>query len=486
MIRCPGFCALVSLVLVVPAGRASAAARAAEGRHPVTASGSGDAAADPGEPQGGDIVGIEHPHHRRERREADERPPTAGEKAAADQEQYDSRRIQVFLVPIGDAASLAAGKAQVALEGEVSKLPGFHPVDLVKELAVPPSERDQRQLAEALRVESDGNQQLAQHAYDEAANRYRKAVRLLAKSGNALTAATWADAWTRVAIALRLTGEDAGSKDAFRRAARADLANVVDGRRIDPRLGAGLDSARDEVRRGPDGALSVVTSPPGARVFLGGVYKGSTPLTIEHVAAGQNFVRLDRPGAIAVVRLVDVKDADDTPLRVPMQFTQEAQRLQQTLVQVPDALSHEAGIPDMLKALGRRFRLERAVFATVEMVRTGTAQLRMVVVDFDRQTRLADEKQTFNVDAESGVDAAMSRWARHVLDDADHSRNRAASDPLDRFDGTEGWYKSKPPPRQDDDPDAPAWDQHHYKPAPVLKPGKGADPLDSENGTDDW
>ncbi len=469
--RSATFIALASLVLVGPAGLAL---------RPVVSSDSTSPPSADDVQQGGDIVQVKIP-----RRRAAPLATAPGESAGERQEAYGSRRIQVFLVPIGESAGLAAGQAQAALEREVDELPGYHPVDLVKELAVPPTERDRHRLAQALDVERDGDHQIAQHAYDEAVSRYQKAIRLLEHTGNALTAAVWADAWTRLAVALTLDGESRGAQQSFEMAARADLAGAVDGRRIDPRLGAGLDQARGAIAKGADGALSILTTPPGARVFLGGVYKGTTPLTIQNVAAGENFVRLDRPGALVEVRVVDVKPADDTPLRVAMRFTPEAQALQRTLVRVPRALEDQSGIPDMLQALGDRFRLQRAVFATVQMTGVETARVRMVVVDYDRRARLADETKKFAIHRDGTAEPVIARWARAVLDRAGHSRNRASSDPLDTFNGTEGWYDHARRHGKKD-PDAPAWDQHHYKPTNVLKPGKGSDPLNSENGTEDW
>lgn len=509
MLRCPTCALLVVLLALSGPARAdeeqAPAPDRSSGRRPVKAPvDEPPPAAEPAvspapeavEAESGEIVKIKRKKkHKKDPDDAaaadaavvDARP---AKRKGGDGQQFGSRRIQVFLVPVGEAASLAAGPAQLALEGEVGKLPGYKPVDLVEELAVPPPPRDAAKMEEARRVLGDGNKQILSHQYEEAASRFRKAIQTMEAANFALESAEYADAYARYGIALQLSGEDEASKDALRMAARLDLANAVDGRQVDRKNGGALDVAREEVAQGPVGALSVVTQPGGARVFLGGVYRGTSPLTIDRAPVGPNYVRLDRPGAFPVVSVVEVKEAFDTPLKVRMKFTPEAQELQKTLIQVPRALSHEAGVPDMLKALGVRFQLERAIFATVEMVRTNHAEVRLCVFDFPKETRLVDEKQEFQVDVEGGLEDAIAKWARGVFDRADKSRNRAASDPLDRSDGTEDWYSTRAAPAKDDakaDPDAPEWERSQYKPSSAKKEGvKSKDPLDHKNGTEDW
>ena len=278
-------------------------------------------------------------------------------------------------------------------------------------------------------------------------------------------------------------------------AARADLAGQVDGAQIDRKVGSQLAVARDEVSSGGTGALSVVTSIPGARVFLGGVYTGTTPLTIDRAPAGLNFVRLDRPGAFPVVRVVEVKEAYDTPLKVRLKFTPEALELQRTLQQVPRALERTENVPDMVTGLGSRFRLERAVVSTVEMERTNLAKVRVAVFDIPRLARLSDETSTFAVDVEGGLEDAVAKWARMVFDKADGARDRTAEDPLDRSDGTEDWYTGattrqksiKARLQGEDDENVPEWERSNYRPESYRNDEvESADPLDHSDGTEDW
>lgn len=426
------------------------------------------------------------------------RPATTTSAAAAapsEGGQYGSRRIQVFLVPVGETAALAAGPTQLGLESEVARLPGFVPVDLVQELAVPPPAEERALVEEARQVVAAGNELVRTHQYEEAANRFRHAIRLLERAGTALDAAEYAEAIARLGAALLVAGEDAPAREALQMAARIDQQDRIDVRQLDPRAARALDEARAQVAGGPSGALSVVTSPPGARVFLGGAYRGTTPLTIDRVAAGVNFLLVDRPGAFPIVQLVDVKPANDTPVRLRLTFTPETLRLQQTLTQVPRELSRGDGVPDMVAALGRRFRLERAVVSTVEMRRTNLATVRLCVFDFPRGTRLVDETESFPLDVEGGLDKAVAMWARLVFDKAEGSRNRSAADPLDRTDGTEAWYSTttvrsktvQASDASDDDADVPEWERSTYEPKPARKKGvRSADPLNHFDGTEDW
>lgn len=440
-------------------------------------------------------VELARPARRRPRDRA--RPATQpASPATAPEDAFGSRRIQVFLVPIGSTATLAAGSVQTALEAEVRRLPGFRPVDLVEALAVPPAPQDAKSMERARQAIADGNAVLLGHDYAEAANRYKHAIRLMEEANDALDAWSYADAFARLAVAFTLSGEEAKGNECFLMAARADLAGQVVGSQIDRKVGSRLDGARGEVANGPTGALSVLTSIPGARVFLGGVYKGTTPLTIDSAPAGLNYVRLDRPGAFPVVRIVDVKEAFDTPLKVKLNFTPEALELQRTLQQVPRSLGSGLTVPDMVTGLGTRFRLERAVVSTVEMAETNVASVRVAVFDLPRQARLVDETAKFALDIEGGLEEAVRKWVRMVFDKGDGARDRSANDPLDRSDGTESWYTAtesrsktlKARAQEDeDDENLPEWERSNYQPRSYRARGsESADPLDHGDGTEDW
>lgn len=422
--------------------------------------------------------------------------PTAEKANAVPEDSFGSRRIQVFLVPMGSTATLAAGAVQTALESEVRRLPGFTPVDLVEALAVPPKAADAQNMARARQSVASGDKLMVDHDYSEAVERYKRAIRLMDESNEALDNWSYADAFARLGVAFTLSGEERKGHECFLMAARSDLLDQIDGTKIDGKVGARLGTARAEVAAGGTGALSVLTSIPGARVFLGGVYKGTTPVTIDRAPVGLNHVRLDRPGAFPVVRIVEVKEAFDTPLKVKLTFTPEALELQRTLQQVPRSLERAVGIPDMITGLGTRFRLERAVVSTVQMAQTNIAKIRVAVFDMPRQDRLVDETVSLAVDIEGGLEDAVRKWVRTVFDKADGARDRSAVDPLDRTDGTEEWYTGSERRKKsldarkaadDDDENTPAWERSDYKPESYRsKSTVSSDPLDHNDGTEDW
>lgn len=425
-----------------------------------------------------------------------EKPARASKGGGKDDAAFGTRRLQLFLVPVGSAATLAGGPVQAAFEEEIRRQPGFSPVDLVEALSVPPSAEDARKADEARRAVTDGNKQMLSHEYGEAANRFRRAVRLLESANDALDAWQYADAWARLGVALKLAGEDEAAREALRMAARADLSNQVDARQIDRNAGSALDGAREDVAGGETGSLSIVTSTPGARVFLGGVFRGVTPVTIDRVPVGLNLLRIDGAGLFPVVKLVEAKPADDIPVKVKVKFTPEALELQKTVTQLPRALGRSEGVPDMVAALGRRFKLERSVVATIEMAKTNVARVHACIFDFPRQARLADETADFNIDLEGGLEAAVGKWAAMVFDKSEGSRNRAAPDPLDRNDGTEAWYSTSTTrtktikARVEEEPveeEKPEWERSNYKPETYRKKSEGSkDPLDHSDGTEGW
>lgn len=406
----------------------------------------------------------------------------------------DGRRIQLFLIPVGENATREIGAAQLALEGEVNRIPGFQPLDLVEELAGPLPPATLSKLEEARHAAQDGRAQLVASQYLEATNRFGHAVEAMRECTAAVTPTELAEVMVRQAVGYLYSGDDEKARAVLRAAARIDLAVRVDGAKVDSILGTELEKARKEIAKGPTGSLTVVTTPPGSRVFVGGVYRGTTPVTVEGLPAGDNFVRIDRPGAQIRAQLAEVKSGADVTLREKMAFTSEATELQNELHQLPAALDREKGVPDLVRALGRRFRLTRVVIATLQKARSERSSVRVAVFDLSRETRLADERGIFTSEPDALRDAATT-WVRGVFDRADRSRDRAAADPLNRSDGTEDWYanKYKPKPGEEKKDSEAAVEPSTVQPAtdapaPEKKKKKksGKTSLDAEDGTGDW
>lgn len=427
-------------------------------------------------------------------------------EAAPDTVPVDStKHIQLFLIPLGEDTAPLLTPAQAALEGEVNNVKGFEPLDLVEALEPPPPADVAAKMTEARHSLQDGNQLLQSQQFAEATGRFQHAVDILTATAGYIHPNELADALVRLAIALQYSGEDDQARKAFKTAAMYDQAHKINGRKIDADLGAGLDNARRELARAPVGTLSVITAPPGSRVFIGGAYRGTSPVTVDHIPVGINYVQIDRPGAQRYVRLVEVKEGQDVAVKARMSFTDETMDLQKMLTAVPAAIDREKTIPDEVRGLTTRFRLDRIVIATVRRKTNELAEVRMAVFDMRRDARIADEHGLFHSEPDQLHDE-VARWAHGVLARADGSRESTA-DSLDRASGTEDWYagnqKKKtaaPPPEPAavtpapaattaaaDDPGA---DADQPQPRPVKKKEKKKDEeiksLDKATGTEDW
>jgi hypothetical protein len=66
--------------------------------------------------------------------------------------------------------------------------------------------------------------------------------------------------------------------------------------------------------------LVVVSDPPGARVIVDGIGRGTTPVTIRYLTAGEKRVRILRDGFAAQERIVRLIPArEPTTVRIPLQ-----------------------------------------------------------------------------------------------------------------------------------------------------------------------
>lgn len=394
------------------------------------------------------------------------------------QENSPGRRIQLFLVPLGSKVGTVAKAAQVALESELARLPGFTPVDLVSELTAPASPEELDQVAAAKRHTADGDSLMAAHDYVEASHRYQRARQALSASGIALEVADYVAISAKLGTALVLSGEERAGRMALLDAVRNDPSDKFSPPDLPSQGQRALNQARAALRQSPTGAVSVITSPAGSRVFTAGVYRGTTPLTLDSLPVGPILLRLDRPGAYPWVQIIETRPGRDTPVKVRMSFTPEARELQRMLVELPRDLKRGSGIPEIASELGRRFRLHRGVVATAQMNSQRSAGVRLVIFDYDRGLRLADESASFTVQSEEQLQSEIARWAREILDRAEDGGERNAADPLDRIDGTEGWYSGVQSSDDDEDEkDSKKKDE---------KKRRGGDPLRRVDGTEDW
>jgi tetratricopeptide (TPR) repeat protein len=68
----------------------------------------------------------------------------------------------------------------------------------------------------------------------------------------------------------------------------------------------------------PPGSLQVVSDPPGATVYLDGISRGETPLTLAKVTPGIRKLRASMPGFVSVIREVEIISGQEAAVEVEL------------------------------------------------------------------------------------------------------------------------------------------------------------------------
>jgi len=68
----------------------------------------------------------------------------------------------------------------------------------------------------------------------------------------------------------------------------------------------------------PPGSLQVVSDPPGATVYLDGISRGETPLTLAKVTPGIRKLRASMPGFVSVIREVEIISGQEATVEVEL------------------------------------------------------------------------------------------------------------------------------------------------------------------------
>jgi hypothetical protein len=145
---------------------------------------------------------------------------------------------------------------------------------------------------------------------EEAALVYTKNLPLLGSDPRGLIRLR--DAWIRVAASRFLDGNVDGARDALRRVFVYDPKASYTPTLFPPQMKKAVVETQLLGDALGTGKLSVSTTPPGARVYLNGALKGTSPLSFEEVHAGPNLVTAVLEGYERAEAEVEAQGAGDS------------------------------------------------------------------------------------------------------------------------------------------------------------------------------
>lgn len=161
-------------------------------------------------------------------------------------------------------------------------------------------------------------------------------------------------------------------------------------------------AVRDRIETRSTGTLELRSEPPGASIWIDGVFRGATPLEVSGLADGRHVVILDRLGSRPHAELALVSGGGSERLEVDLEPSPAQARL--------DAISpRAAGVPSEALDVGRSLGVDRLL-----LLRLGTARgtVEGLWLDVGSGTVLARlTPEPAGEDTELAADALLSRLA---------------------------------------------------------------------------
>lgn len=352
------------------------------------------------------------------------------------------RRAIVLLIPQDKGSYAPAARFTEYLETAVSKNPAYTLRETGSLLGdtTPAAAHEAKQklgvaVAEAKKVFATGD-------FDEAERRFQKAIQDASAAAAAMEkCGDLCDAMAHLSSIALMKSDETAARDLGRQVLSIDKNFKFEGVAFGQNYQIILKEVRRDVGRTAIlGSASVATTPPGARVYVNGVFKGYSPMSVERVPVGKHLLRLERAGYVTYGQFLDIGPAEDAVARAALSPTPEYAQLEAVLDKVAkDVEKGEPGAETL--RLGSRFKVDRALVGTV---RTGSDKvvLESILVDFAARRSLSKSDRTFQGDEYGQLEKEVQKFGNLLLAEGEVRRDpraKKSNDPLDGRTGMEDW-----------------------------------------------
>lgn len=157
--------------------------------------------------------------------------------------------------------------------------------------------------------------------YIEAKSLVQRAISDIQKSGSVFDyGKSLIDAYLVLGIILRSMGNIGEARQAFREALRLDPEFKLDSRAFPPSMVNVFEGVRESEKIRPRGNLRVESRPRVADVYLNGVMKGVTPVTINNLPTGTHYVKISANKYDTIKKTVEIKEGKSVRISERLQW----------------------------------------------------------------------------------------------------------------------------------------------------------------------
>ncbi|MBN2361250.1 MAG: PEGA domain-containing protein [Deltaproteobacteria bacterium] len=266
---------------------------------------------------------------------------------AAPAAAQDSRGISIatFAVARDSASAQQAAVTDFLVRQSFQRNPRYAVLDVEGFLATgtPIQARDQMQ--RALAQLDKGRQMYDAFELDPAIATLTDSVIAFERGAAALTdMGPYVRALQLLGATHMLKADKKSARNAFERALLVDPGATLQGGGYPPTVLEAYDAAREAVKAIPLASLSVYSNPAAAEVYIDGIFRGATPLTVQRLPAGRHVVRVYRAGYLSFGKISDLLEGTESTLQASLKPTAQAAQFEGLLRRAaPEAAQDGAG-----------------------------------------------------------------------------------------------------------------------------------------------
>ncbi len=251
------------------------------------------------------------------------------------------------------------------------------------------------------------------------------------------------DTLIHLAGVASLKGEERATREAIKDVLAMDSSFKFDGTAFDKSFMNIYREMKMQLEiNGRIGMLSVETTPPGSRVFVDGIDRGFSPVTLDNLLVGRHFVRVERTGYMTYGAMVDVSETGSSTLRPRLQPTEEFSEIADNVDALARDIDRKRG-SRALSRVGAKLKVDRALLGTIRS-EGGRIRLNLILADFTEQAILSSASRTFQADEYGEIGKEVQRMGTKVINAANYDAHNNeiksnSTDPLDHRTGMEDW-----------------------------------------------
>lgn len=258
-------------------------------------------------------------------------------------------RVAVFVVGLDPKSRQHATELEQAAEGAAERSARFQLVP-AQDAANPTfAKAREDKLEEAAAKVAQGKKDLDDLEAMKAVENFTAALELLKQTDSTRDARALLDAWLWKASAHATAGENAPAKKEMEALLALDPKVEFSSSYFSPDL-IKFGEAQRKLAENAKGELTVRTEPPGARVWVDGQYRGTSPVLVAGLAAGKHVVAATQGGyALAQVEL---SPGEHLVRLEPAELAASLKKASAVVAADPEGPGRDLGAKELGRALG--------------------------------------------------------------------------------------------------------------------------------------